>query len=475
MSARDHVGTYALHLTATVRGVTAATADASAVMALGVVLDRFRVAAVALANKGPGQRAGDLFEWIVTAKFNAEAERLGSDLLASLTRELGLPHAAEDVVVRQNNITLQKIQTKVYHDLGALTRKLADPKYRGMAKLVPEDLVEAVRTQAQNRAAYYAKLNDPRAIDHADTAQRISGVIEVGPVCGSGTSLRETEFAAQYPDAYAAGIEVGYLSQAAATSGANGAVAGGLLGGSVAFVRHVWNAACEGGSFDEALGKTCSDAFASGARSGLTAVSATVLRHGAERLGNKVLARADVAAGTAGGLLEAGATALAYVRGEISADEASERFTLTACGTLSNIFVGAAAGAVFGPAGATIGAVVGCLLATEVCTACLAIARGARLATGEALRLEKLYVEATRNLVDLRTEVAQMFRVELERRSMALGEAFERLDVACQTGDADGTMEALTAIVIVHGQSLDLTTFEEFDEFMTRSDEALVL
>ena len=129
-----------------------------------------------------------------------------------------------------------------------------------------------------------------------------------------------------------------------------------------------------------------------------------VIRRGAHKAGMRTLAKANNANQVAAGLTEVGNTVLAWASGKIPADVAVERLGQSGFSTLSGLYVGAAAGVVFGPAAAAIGSLAGYQVAALVYRSCIVAFREVRLAEREAERVEAICREAVEAMNRQRAE-----------------------------------------------------------------------
>ena len=112
---------------------------------------------------------------------------------------------------------------------------------------------------------------------------------------------------------------------------------------------------------------------------------------------------------------------------------------------MSGFYAGAAAGAILGPPGAIVGSIAGYMLASFVYQSCMALLHEARL--------------------DAR----------LAERAAIFDDCFRAMDAARETGRPNDAIDGLSSLVAICGRELGLATFEEFDKFMTESDDPVVL
>lgn len=413
---------------------------------------------------------GNLFEYIVAAKYSADAVRRGVDAKAVVTAAHGEPQAPSDIniVRRSDELLLDQAQLKTgSRDYQAWA--LSDPKFDDMRKVVPLGHAEGVR----KTRSWPSKPNDPR--NYRDTADRVEEALEYGGASSGGTSPRELKAATDHPKRYAIGREVRQIGRETVVTAVHAAAAGAVMGGAMSFIRNV--AAYSKGDVDreQAAKNVATDTVESGVRSAGTAALGVGIRNLASRAGVKVLAKSNVATAVAAGLIEVGVTAYAYAKGEIPGGVAAERLGRTACSTTSGIGMGAAAGAIFGPVGSIVGGIAGYLLATQVYQSCVAVFNGAGLAREEAERVVALCRQAVEDMDRQRKQFDVNMAAYLGRRQAILDQSFAAIDHALVTNQSDDAVRALGDLLTTCGQRLRFDNFRDFDRFMTESDEPLVI
>ena len=290
-----------------------------------------------------------------------------------------------------------------------------------------------------------------------------------------GTPTDELKKATEHPKLYAIKQETLQVAREAGVTGLQAAAAGGVMGGALSFVKNAY--AYQQGDIDgqEAMKNVAKDTTKAGIRSGSTGALSAVIRHGASKTGSRVLAKSNVAIAIASGIIDAGGTVYCCVKGEISVEEAVERLGKTGCSNLSGIYVGATAGAIFGPPGAVVGSIAGYMLAASVYQSCIVIIKEAQLAEKEAERIEDLCIEAAKIRVKEREQFKAAMADYMSESQAAFDEYFETIDQALVTDQPIEAIHALSNLTIRFGKELKLADFEDFDEFMTESDEPLVL
>ena len=436
-------------------------------------------AATRLADKSPEILKGDLFEYIERAKFNTNAAALDPSLVAELTRELGDPAAAADILIRQRGgPVLEQVQAKAGHSVENMTGYLRDPKYSGMQKLVPSDKVDGVQARAEFRANYWEKRgNVDYARENADTARNVTGELHHGKVRSGGTTLQETKDAALNPTKYRFNVETLYVLVEGVRAGGSAFVAGSVIGGAISVAKNGMRVAKGDMAVGEAAREVAKDAGSAGARGFATGTLGTAVRYGGVRFGGRfggrVLAKSNVAMALAASVVETGVTVYKLICKEITAEQAALQIGQNGCSTLSGIFAGAAAGAVFGPVGIAIGSIAGYMIAAQVFQGSVSILRSARLAEAEAQRLEELCMEAIAAIEAMREEVERSVDALTRGRQESFSRCLAVIDDGLLGGSAVKVIAGLTDLAEAYGIALKLATFEEFDDFMCNSSEPL--
>lgn len=423
----------------------------------------------------PNQLKGHLFEYIEAARFNERAALARSQLQAKITFEDGRPHAPADIEIVKGGKVIKGVQAKASDDPHWIARKQADPKYEGLDRLAPKDQADRVREISEERARTLEAKGDPDAVIWRESADRTTGELHQGEVRSGGTSTNELEFAAKSPRKFVALEETRAVGREAVTAGAAAAAAGAVLGGMISVVRN--QAAYRRGEIDarQAAKRVAVDAASSGLRGGATGATGVFIRHAAHKAGLPTLSKSNIASAVAASLIEAGITVYDYVNGEISPEEAAERLGENGCSTLAGIYVGAAAGAIFGPAGAVVGSVAGYMLAGFVYQSCIAVQRDARLAEEAMLRVTALCAEAGRVLDQQREDFEARLRDHLNERQANFDGYFDAIHDAVERERTADAISALSGLVGSAGQELRLANFEEFDDLMMNSDAPLAL
>jgi hypothetical protein len=454
-------------------GAQSSAAEAAAADAMREGMGQFREVAERLLKVGAEQKKGNLFEYIEAAKFNADAAHKGVGVRAVVTAAERRPHDPVDIELRRGTEVLKSVQAKASKSTTSETWRLSDPKYDGMDKLVPRDHTEVVRNKAEQLAERgTSKVASPESL--RDTARNVTGELKTGEVTSGGTTLSETYKATHNPKLYVLQKELQVVGREALVSGASAAAAGAVMGGAISTIKNTYSVMQ--GTLDgkTAAKKVVTDTAKSGARGGGAGAVSAVIRHGANKAGVQALTKSNVATAMAAGLIEAGVTVYDYAKGEIPIELAAERLGQTGCSTLSGVYVGAAAGAIFGPAGALMGSMAGYILAATVYQSCIAVFKEAQLAEAEADRVVALCEEAMRVIDAQRLQFEAELDAFLQDRQASFDTLFETIDNALVGETPDIAVRALSDLASLCGQELQFEQFEDFDRFMLESDAPMV-
>ncbi|MBD2203927.1 hypothetical protein H6G33_14720 [Calothrix sp. FACHB-1219] len=452
-------------------GAVEAQQNAAATDAIKQGMDLFRIAAEKLGAVDPKISQGNLFEYIEAAKFNADAALNNSPLKAVVTAAEGEPHAVADILIKKGNLVIEEVQAKSMEKASNLTHAISNQKYQGMQKLVPDGNAEKVRQLAEKRA----QSGTIKAEEYADTAKNTTDRLKAEKIQSEGTSYEENLWAAKNPDIYAAITETKYVAKEAAITGANAAVAGFVVGGVISAVKNSYAVFKGENTAENAIVSTVKDAGHSGLRGATTGVGGTLIRYGATKLGIKALAKSNVAVTIAAGVIDVGASVYSFAKGEITTEELIERVGQTGTCTTYSLYAGTAAGAIFGPVGAIVGSMAGYLIAASIYQSAAAIFQQARLEEVEAERVVAMCQAACQAMEQQQDEFEHLFEANFQARSMEFDACFAAIDAGLTSNNIESTTQALAELAEKFGKTLQFENFQEFDQFMTNSDQPLIL
>lgn len=412
-------------------------------------------------------KKGNIYEFILATKFNANATAQGSHLRAVVTAALGHTTAPADILVLDGEQIIATVQAKVSSSSTYLTRVLSDEKYQGMMKVVPTDKAARVGRISAGLSRRAAERGSALGPYYAHTAENVQGELRVGRVGSGRTDHDEALIAAEDPLRYARRMSTSAIAREALAAGTYAAISGGILGASISYIR---NKLVSVSGSPAAVDEIVHDAAKTAARSSATAMLATGLRHSAP---HQILVKPHVASAVAAYLVESGTHVLAYIRGEISGEALAQQLGQGGCSALAALYGSAAMGAALGPIGALLGALAGHLISSNLYHATLAILERARLAEKEAERAIALLVEARRQLCEQRLAFEAHWQQQLAEREDLFQATLHTLDAGLADGNPEVTLSGLANMAALCGLSLRFPDFASFDAFMTNTDEPL--
>lgn len=445
------------------------TGDVAGTDALLAGTEAVRREASRLLNVASAQSKGNLFEYIEAAKFNSQAAKMGSDLHAAITAAEGQPHAPADLVIREGMRVVREVQAKAGDSTARLAHSVGNDKYVGMQRLVPTDKAEGVGTLMDKRI----ETGTLKASDYEDARANLSGELNHDAVTSGGTTNAEAVQGAESPRLYTLKLEARQIAGEAAIAGAAAAGAGAVLSGSITLATGLWAVHRGEKTVEEAVHESGRAAGKSAIRSGAAGAGGAVIRGVASRTGAEMLAKSNVATTVAASCIDLGISTYSLVKGEITAEEWVEQAGQTGCNAMSSIYVGAAAGAIFGPPGALLGATAGYLLSNHTYQGTIAILRSARLSEEEAAIAVALAESAIREMDAQRALFDSQIEAVTQSRREDFASTFESIDAALSSEEVETTVRALADFASLFGQTLQFASFAEFDAFMIDGDESL--
>ena len=415
---------------------------------------------------------GFLFEYIEATKFNIDAAVKGSNLKAEVTAASGDHHNAADILIKEGKKVVKEVQAKSSDNAVDATGYFKNSKYDGMQKLTNPEHSNRVKELAENRASQdgiYAK-------EYADTAKNATGKLHHDNINSGGTSHSEAVEAAENASEYTNRMEIKTFSKEIGVTAVNVAAASAVVSGIFSGVHNYREVMIGNIDTNEAVKKTVKDSAKAGFRGGVTGAGGAGIRIAASKVGVKTLAKSNVAMSVAAGTVETGVIIYKYAKGEISTEQAMELVGQNTVSTASGIFAGAAAGMVFGPAGAAVGSIIGYIAASNLHQSCMAIYGQAKLAEEEAQRVVAVYEAASKEIDKQRKTIEKHAREIISKNDRVFKQCFASIDNGLNTKNPQTVIEGLTNLTCYLGRKLKLSKFEDFDEFMSReTDDPLLL
>lgn len=188
------------------------------------------------------------------------------------------------------------------------------------------------------------------------------------------------------------------------------------------------------------------------------------------------IAKTNLPAQIATGVLEAGKTLMRFASGEIDGVECLEELGEKGAGmTSAAMFAGYGQMLIPIPVvGAVAGSMIGYALSGALYGKLKESLNAAKLAHEERLRVERECEEAVREIRKFRAEIESLISRYLTSHITAFHEAFDTMKGALGVGDVDGFISGANMITKKLGGRVQFENMREFDSLMD-SDEAFVL
>lgn len=403
-------------------------------------------------NCASDKTQGRIFEIIETTKFNVTAAKAGSLLRAVTTDQLGEPHAAADILIRNpNGDILKEIQAKSYEKATETARAVAKSKYNGMDRLVNvenEDKVNELIEKRMNSNGIYAQ-------DYKDAHGSIKGQTEYGDIKSGGTTYKDSTRAAENAESFSAEMKRVEFISGAKTAMLGGALAGAFIGGTI----HAAQGVFKGEFCVKETGKATANSAARGAV--ISGVS-----YGLKFLGkNNPIMTGNVVTALASSAVNITELTYKFLSKKIPIEEYVEGLGSNAVSCFSGIVMTAAGAALFGPIGAAVAgtlALIGMRQLYSVFTnarADLKLAKEARL---QAEVLSEVLIQQ----IKVEEEVLVSFYQEYET-------TFVELKRLVNFAIVEDSLTEKAIVSLAEGLNVNFKygTLDEFEAFMLSDDE----
>ncbi|PID21902.1 hypothetical protein CSV61_06700 [Sporosarcina sp. P3] len=409
--------------------------------------ERLQKVAEQYENCASSYTQGRMFEIIEMTKFNAASAKAGNLLRAVTTDQLGEPHAAADLLIRNaNGDVMKEIQAKSYEKAAATTHAIAKPKYNGMDRLVNkenEDKVNELIEKRMNTEGIYAQ-------NYRDAHGSVKGQTEYGDIQSGGTTHKEALQAAEDPNSYTSAMNRAELFNGARNAMVSGVLAGAFVGGTITAAQGAFNKEFSA----KETGKAAAYSAARGA-----VVSGVA--YGLKYLGkNHPLMSGNIVTTLASAAISTTELGYQFLSGKISTEELVEGLGSNALTCFSGIVMTAAGAALFGPIGAAVSATVA-LIGMKQLYSVFANAR-------EDLQLT---IEARQKAEELSAAMILEIKAEEERLISYYQEyetTFAELKKLVDVAVLDDSITEQAIVALAEGLSVgfEYETFEVFEEFM---------
>ncbi|MBD8036154.1 hypothetical protein H9635_05320 [Solibacillus sp. A46] len=414
-------------------------------------MDRLKDVAKQYINCAPNITQGRMFEIIETTKFNAAAAKAGSLLRAVTTEQLGEPHAAADIFIRDaKGEVLKEIQAKSYNSIATTARAVADAKYNGMERLVnveKEGHVKELIEKRMNSNGIYAQ-------DYRDAQGVVTGKTSYENITSGGTTYDQSLEAAKNTEQFAKKLNRVEFISGASNAMLCGALAGAFIGGTVSMVANGYNK-------EFSVKETGKAALNSGSRSAVIGG----VSYGIKFLGkNNPIMNGNIASALASSAVNMTELTYKFLSGKISIDAYVQGLGSNAVSCFSGILMTAAGAALFGPIGAAVAgsvALIGMKQLYKVFQAAhndLALAKETRvLAEQMAAAVIEQVKQEEQLLVNYYNEYTQTLK---------------ELKVVVDMAGIDESYTEKAIIALADGLNIkfEYNTLEEFTDFMLSDD-----
>ncbi|WP_044937768.1 hypothetical protein [Pseudobutyrivibrio sp. LB2011] len=426
---------------------------------------------------------GNLFEYIEAAKFNVDAASKGSNLNAFVT-DIEDPHAAADILIRDNGNVVREVQAKFSDSKNAAADSVfmqSKEKYTGMQRLIRKEehyidkatgkettLLEKSKEIAKNRSEIDGNLHQRQ---YKDTYDNLTDELNHENVSSGGTTLKEVKRAYDSPEKFAMQFEKKAVRAEMKANATNMAKASFVMTGVVSGISNMAAVFKDEKSLGEAIGAVSSDAVKGAARGAATGVLSTSIRYKGIKAGSALLSDATASTVMAGGMIDGGVALLAYAKGEINEKELKEKIVDTTAKSTITIFFSRAVKEVMGRAVNPLVPFAVYTTASYVFTATREIIKNANLQAEENDRLNAILIESKKQIEEYEIKIkSEIEQIDLNQKQM-MKEFLETFNYNLETGENyDEALNAIVKFANQAGISLQHVTFDEFSNAMRRKD-----
>ncbi len=403
-------------------------------------------------NCASDKTQGRMFEIIETTKFNVAAAKAGSLLRAVTTDQLGEPHAAADILIRNpNGDILKEIQAKSYEKATETARAVAKSKYNGMDRLVNvenEDRVNELIEKRMNSNGIYAQ-------DYKDANGSIKGQTEYGDIKSGGTTYKYSTRAAENAESFSAEMKKVEFISGAKNAMLGGALAGAFIGGTI----HAAQGVFKGEFCVKETGKATVNSAVRG--SVISGVS-----YGLKFLGkNNPIMKGNVVSALASSAVNITELTYKFLSKKISIEEYVEGLGSNAVSCFSGIVMTAAGAALFGPIGAAVAGTIALIGMRQLYSVFTNARADLKLAKEARLQAEVLS-EVLIQQIKVEEEVLVSFYQEYET-------TFVELKRLVNFAIVEDSLTEKAIVSLAEGLNVNFKygTLDEFEAFMLSDDE----
>lgn len=427
---------------------------------------------------------GNYFEYIEATKFNQQAALARNSVRAVVTDAAGDPHAAADIRIVRDGVTLREVQAKFSKtasngvDTSAATSVAEQAgikghhvgKYDGMDRLIRKEvdykdghsLLDESRRLAQSRADAGGIYAD----EYHDVAEHLTDELHHDDIHSGGTTYEEVQAAHRNPDQYAREmVDQQFRADTLATMG-NMAAVGAAMSAVATGVQGFVLVYQDQKTLGEALKDTGVAAVKGAARGGFIGWLSSVLRHVGIRRSIPLLSNSNAATILASGILDCGSFVYAYARGQISEKEMAEGILNTTAKGAATVYFTNFATKALGIANPCIPMAIYTAF-SFIASATKTIITNASLQAEEYRRVTMLYEEATA----LQAAYQQQILANIDRYEQRIRRDMRKLITSfaydIDTGkNYDNALRSLTTFAKSMGIVLQYADYSDFEAAM---------
>ena len=430
-----------------------------------------------LKNVNTLQSQGNIFEQLEVMKFNYDALKKDSNLIAKATAGLGKPTDPVDIIIKDGEKVVREVQAKSTQKISETAFRLSQQKYEEMQRLGPSDQHDAIVKLLKQRI----DKGTLKSEDYEQTLRNLKKSLSHGNVESTGTTYQEAK---NHTDAKIAESTANKVNRNSAMvdmhkSGIQAGTIGAGISGSVSMIQNIHSVYKGEMGTGEAFATIVMDAgkgFASGYA--VTALSKGTTHAVNVYLGEsvaKAFAKSNASVAVASGVVQSSKSIVKYINGEITGEQLTNEISHTAItGTSSFYYAGIGQLAIPIPVvGAMVGAAVGYFIGNMIHQSGL-IALGDAPIVAEAKKrrkeIEAMCLSSITLMQENRIQMESYFQEYFSHSKNMFTNAFDTIDSAMFNGNPEKILSALENINQHFGYTLKFKNFEEFDELMLSNE-----
>ena len=441
---------------------------------------RLRQLAIAKQNVLADKAQGWMFEQLEVTKFNLDAVRKGSRLYAATTDSLGQTnHQTTDVLISNG----KAFQLKSGNKASSSAFMLADKKYADVNLVAPSEQTDKV----QELYAKRIESGTLKASDYKNASEKLHKGIEADNVASGGTTYDEALKATDVKNAnhvantFEAKAALSDMHQSGIQAGKMGAAFSGVSSG----ISGLYQLLQGKKPAEKVAVEVIVDTSKGFAMSYLTTAGSKGIVHGLAKAGVSqttvgILSKSNAHIALAAGVLKSGQSVIRYLHGEIDNDQLMREISETAITGATAFYYGALGQAVIpipvigAMIGSTVGYFIGSMLHQSGLIGLGEVAN-VKIARERREQIEAVCLESIPIMRQHREELENLLAVHFAERKHLLTQAFDGMEAALISWDADAFTQQLESVNQAFGKSLPFKSFDEFDVFMKDKNSVFVL